>query len=634
MKTKTHLAGGSVNYCYHSFLLLFSFLFVLCVSITHAQVNAYARITAVSGTTLTLSNANTTYHSFTAGDQVVVMQMQDNVIGTTTNTSGFGSLSAISNAGLYEVATISSVGFTAGVPTSVVLTTALKRAYTTGSNSRVQLISFRNYGTNYTVSAAITPLAWDGNIGGVVAIQVSGTLTLSKSITADGLGFRGGAVSANYESSCEPAVYTSSSTNYANKGEGIYLATDANYAGGRGKIINGGGGGSDDNGGGGGGGNFTFGGDGGPGWTCTAATASGGLGGLALSAYSIGSRIFMGGGGGGGQQNNSLGTAGGNGGGIILIKATTLATSCSGTITLSANGVAAAASGNDGAGGGGAAGTIILQVGGYSVPSGCPLSIRSNGGNGGNVGNTDAHGGGGGGGQGAIYSSASLTSANVSAGTAAGTGGLNSSAAGATSAGSGGGPANAGITGTMLTSLPVTLTAFTAIKKGRKVLLGWSTMGEYQNQLFNIQRSTNGIDFITVATVTGTNTGISGRSYNYTDPNDPAVKLFYRIEMIDLTGNKDYSAVAVVTAGDDRNGPLAIYPNPAHGAFFIQVNGSSDKYFVQIADLAGKPVYYNSYGPVNNLLTVAPGNALTPGIYIVKLADNKNVLQFGKVVIR
>ncbi|HSC38797.1 MAG TPA: hypothetical protein VLD19_13030, partial [Chitinophagaceae bacterium] len=150
MKTICHSLAGSIRRCNSGVpAILFLLLLLFVVSTGQAQVNAYARVTAISGTTLSVSNVNTTYHTFAAGNQVIIMQMQDDVIGSnTTNASGFGSLSTIANAGLYEVATISSITFVSGVPTAVVLSAALKRTYTTGANSRVQMISFRNYGTN------------------------------------------------------------------------------------------------------------------------------------------------------------------------------------------------------------------------------------------------------------------------------------------------------------------------------------------------------------------------------------------------------------------------------------------------------------------------------------------------------
>ena len=286
----------------------------------------------------------------------------------------------------------------------------------------MQIISFPKFGTpNYTTTAAITALPWDGNVGGVVAMQVAGTLTLAYPITVDGQGFRGGSTSANYEVNCEPTVYASNSTNYANKGEGIQV-NNTGFLYGRNALATGGGGGSDDNGGGGGGSNYTAGGQGGAGWTCSA-TPSGGLGGNDVSTYINSGRLFMGGGGGGGQENNSVGSSGANGGGIILLQATTLVTSCTGSLTISANGASAANSGNDGSGGGGAAGSIYMSITNFSVSGSCPLAINGNGGNGGSVTDPGAHGGGGGGGQGVIIFPSTVPTTNITTATANGTGG-------------------------------------------------------------------------------------------------------------------------------------------------------------------------------------------------------------------
>ena len=55
-----------------------SFLFFILLTATgFAQVNAYAKVTAITTTSgksvLTLSNMNQTYHPFAAGEQVVVI---------------------------------------------------------------------------------------------------------------------------------------------------------------------------------------------------------------------------------------------------------------------------------------------------------------------------------------------------------------------------------------------------------------------------------------------------------------------------------------------------------------------------------------------------------------------------------
>src|SRR6185503_12514282 len=94
------------------FFFSLSFLILLLGGTSHAQVNAYAKVTAIDATRtqLTIANLNETHHTFTANEEVIVMQMQDNVIGTNTNNdANFGNLGAIADAGNYEIGVINSI---------------------------------------------------------------------------------------------------------------------------------------------------------------------------------------------------------------------------------------------------------------------------------------------------------------------------------------------------------------------------------------------------------------------------------------------------------------------------------------------------------------------------------------------
>jgi hypothetical protein len=590
-------------------------------------------VTGIAGTTLSLSNVNQTYHTFAAGEQIIVMQMQDTVIGAdTAHNTSFGTVSNIVNAGIYEIATISSV---AGMPATMTLSGALTHTYNISTKSSVQIISFNSLSAgNYTTSSNITGVAWNGSVGGVVAFQVGGTLTLANSVSANALGFRGGALNSNYEVDCEPTVYDTISSNYGYKGEGIYASPTISYTTqtGRAPLINGGGGGSDDNGGGGGGGNYTAGGMGGQGWTCTTTNASGGFGGVSLGSYISGSRIYMGGGGGSGQQNNSVGTAGVAGGGIVLIKANILTTSCTGTINITANGAVGTTSGNDGAGGGGAGGTIVLGVNSFTVPAGCPLNVGANGGNGGSVGDPNSHGGGGGGGQGAVIYSASIPTVNVTTTTTVGTGGANSASGGATSASPGAGTSNSGILSGP-TVLPINFLYFDAKEANKGVLLTWETGVIYQHSLFNIQRSTDGIRFITIGTQTADADGSSTNNFSYTDYNPGTGKIFYRIEEVDLSGAETVSYLQLVDLSQTES-TFLIFPNPSPGQFFVRLPGSpQDKsYTVSIMDMQGRYLFTTAQPPAGNLLTVTPDRILPAGVYVI-LVHSNSLNQTGKLIV-
>lgn len=606
-------------------------------------VNAYAKIVNIdaSQTTFTVNNVNQASHTFTVGGKVIIMQMQDDAIGTnTTNASTFGNVGTIQSAGLYEIGIIASRMPATGTPTSIVLSSPLSTSFNTGPNSSLQIITFRDMGANYTTTANIIGLAWNGNVGGIIAFETSNTLTLNHSVIADGIGFLGGVRSNdNGGPVCaagNSTVYTSNNANYAGKGEGIYKNLNANFNKGRAKILSGGGGGGDHNAGGGGGSNYSTGGQGGNGYNNCTAFPAGGLGGVALSSFISGSRIFMGGGGGGGQQNNTVGSAGGNGGGIIIIKANTLITNtlCTSAIRISANGLTSANVGNDGAGGGGAAGSILLQVNTFSASATCPLSVNANGGNGGNVTDAGAHAGGGGGGQGALLYPASQPTVNVTSTTTNGNPGTDNSG-GLVSAGPGGGTNNGGIIPNSPTPLPIELISFEGTAEYSKIKLTWATATETNNDYFTVEKSADGINFNSIDNVDAAGNSLSIKNYSlYDNKPFPAIN-YYRLKQTDFNESYTYSKIISITSENESS--YTIYPNPASASEPIYVLfGKNHTNLVELSiyDITGKQItslVIKDLTEDHEIKKITTGE-LAKGIYMVRFNDGlKN--QVKKLVI-
>ncbi len=572
-------------------------LFFLISGIAQAQVNGYAAITSFSGSTLNVGTSNEAAATFTIGKSIIIMQMQDDVIGANTadNTS-FGNLSAIKKAGHYEVRIITSVTRSGGVLTKIGLNAGLGTGFATGTNSSLQAITYEllGGGGNYATTAAITAPAWNGSIGGVVAFEVGGALQLRHNITANGVGFRGGAKDPDTEAACAPSVYRASSTDantsrYATKGEGIYKLTNDAWADARGKILNGGGGANGNNAGGAGGGNQTAGGIGGAGFSCSA-QASGGIGGIALGSYISESRIFMGGGGGGGEGNNSVSTDGGNGGGIILIKAASITTtgSCGG-LAITANGAAAATSGNDGAGGAGAGGTVVLKVGSFSIANGCKLTISANGGNGGTVGHADIHGAGGAGGQGAVIFTSPLPTTNVTVQTNNGTAGCNNNAIPCTNpAGSATGSNGNGIYTNYNVTLPIELLSFQAIPRQQQVDLSWSTASESDNAWFFVERSLDLQEWQVVVQLPGAGNSSYTIDYASVDPAPLSGTSYYRLRQVDINGTSSNSDVVPVQFTGAAV-QLSLFPNPATNQVTAWAVGAATGR-VELFNSLGQPV--------------------------------------------
>lgn len=319
------------------------------------------------------------------GDLILIIQTQGvgegDMIGAPNSWDGtyalpidatWGQITNYRNAGNNEYAEVKSVPNS----TSIQLRCGLSNDYT--ALGKVQIIRVPRF-ENLTVNGTLTTAAWNGNTGGVLAIEVNNNLIINGQITASELGFRGGI--ANTGSSLLGVAHWSRPLSNAGgmKGESIrgwsaeYALDGGSYC--KAAPANGGGGGNGHNAGGGGGGNagdvsnwidgvgvpqgnfnawsietekdevtpapingvarsgggrggFTFSSNnqnantlpaGNGAWGGDNHKNRGGLGGRPLD-YSTG-KIFLGGGGGAGDLNesNTIGGSGGNGGGIISI---------------------------------------------------------------------------------------------------------------------------------------------------------------------------------------------------------------------------------------------------------------------------------------------------------------------------
>ena len=595
-------------------------VFLCSVPFSQTVVNAYAEVTNVTGTTLTLANVDESGDTFEDGEYLIIMQMQDNVIGSTADNATFGSLGSISNAGLYEVRQILSHTETAGVPTTLTLRSATTNTYSTGANAKLQIITFPTFGApDYTTTFDMGARAWDGNTGGVLAFNVDGILTLANDLTADERGFRGAGPNAGGSSGCDGGnnYRVATQNNMADKGESIYLNTTGGYDAGMGRMLNGGGGGNSHNGGGGGGGNFTSGGNGGPGWP-TCSPSAGGLGGLSLSAHISPTRIFLGGGGGAGEGNNNLSTDGGDGGGIILLRATEVVTSgACGGITISANGQSIAFAGNDGGGGAGAGGSIVIQVDNWNISAGCPISLNASGGDGGGVNSGATHGGGGGGGQGTVIYSISQPTTNTTTTTANGTGGCDNNSNPCTSqAGSGGGSTDDGIIQNTGGPLPVELLNFDAqLFNNDYVRLDWSTASEINSSHFNIERSADGIEWKTIGKVLSAGNSSNMIYYEYVDLNPLAGYSYYRLKQVDLDEKFKYSSIRHIDIDGVQD--VDIYPNPTNGIFNIVMNNPTSGY--QIFNSIGQEVSSSIEATQSQNLIQLDMSNMAAGIYTIHL---------------
>lgn len=173
-------------------------------------------------------------------------------------------------------------------------------------------------------------------------------------------------------------------------------------------------------------------------------------------------------------------------------------------------------------------------------------------------------------------------------------------------------------------TLPVSLLNFSGYKDGSRNQLQWSTATEINNQGFDIQRSTDGINYSSIGFINSL--AVSGNSnsqlnYNFTDNTVMGNKQYYRLRQVDIDNRSKLSSIVVV----DGNKPVVvkvegIYPNPASNLLTIAI-ASPNKQVMNISlnDITGKTV-------LKKQLSVDAGNNIVP-IDISQLANNYYLLK-------
>ncbi|PWT77030.1 MAG: hypothetical protein C5B59_05195 [Bacteroidetes bacterium] len=609
-------------------------------------INNYYQVTGINTASNTLT-LNTT-SGLSVGTKVLVIQMKGATIDA-TNSSTYGNITAVNNAGNYEFNYICNIS-----GNNVILQYQLLRSYTV--SAYVQVVSVPVY-SSVTVSGTLSATPWSAatGTGGVVAFEAKNTIFLNANIDVSGQGFAGGAlfdcevppfncsfaVNVNQYFLPQPNAAVDQFNTGGQKGEGIadYIANEG-Y--GRGKLSNGGGGGNNNNTGGAGGGNYGTGGNGGQRTGETLFSCHGtnpGVGGLSLSAfgYSVANnRIYLGGGGGAGHENNNVGMPGANGGGIVIITAPLLSGSGS---SILANGSAPynaskpfpTVADGDGGGGGGAGGTVILNVNNYSGS----IPVQTIGGRGSDASNNvnDCTGPGGGGAGGVIWTSGASFPAAIAASVVGGSNGVVSATS--TKVPSCAGSANSATPGTngstqtgyvppVATSpvcalLPVSALQYfdgKLIEGGAELSWGMSRIDDILS--YGLEFSFDRIHYSQVAFFN--NDGST--TFDYQDMRRWEGTIFYRLKLSFLNGSISYSPIVPISRNEELSfNFLGVQPNPASSdlnlVVFSKTSVESD---IILYSAYGQRllVSHHTFDPGYSTLHVDVAN-LSSGVYFIMI---------------
>lgn len=170
-------------------------------------------------------------------------------------------------------------------------------------------------------------------------------------------------------------------------------------------------------------------------------------------------------------------------------------------------------------------------------------------------------------------------------------------------------------------ALPVTLFNFTAQKQSEGNLLQWQTAQEVNSSHFNIQRSSDGLVFKTIATVKATgnsNTVITYRHFDNSGQAATSAAVYYRIAATDMDGTLRYSNIATIKNTLPSN-QFTVWPNPAGAVINLQSKTTVAAATLTITDVAGRQVYQASHHLPALTGTPVYVAMLRTGIYVLTI---------------
>lgn len=114
------------------------------------------------------------------------------------------------------------------------------------------------------------------------------------------------------------------------------------------------------------------------------------------------------------------------------------------------------------------------------------------------------------------------------------------------------------ILGSIGNPLPLNLISFAGTKTNNNALLQWRTASEVNVSRFELQRSENGQNFVSIGTVSA-----GGNNYSYTDAGVFNTKqtVYYRLKSVDIDGR--FTQSSIIRLQKTGTGLITVFPNPA-----------------------------------------------------------------------
>ncbi len=181
-------------------------------------------------------------------------------------------------------------------------------------------------------------------------------------------------------------------------------------------------------------------------------------------------------------------------------------------------------------------------------------------------------------------------------------------------------------------NLPLKLISFSAALNNSKAELTWKTVSEMNVSHFEVEKSTDGINFKEAGIVFAKNSETDITTYYFPDliDRDKEGIVYYRLRSVDMDGKSQYSETRMIRIAkqNDNNISIVAFPNPVMNELRISIPGGwqNKKVIYEIVNASGQVAQKKEMANSSQTESINTTN-LPRGCYVVRVSSEGQFAQ-------
>ncbi len=184
-------------------------------------------------------------------------------------------------------------------------------------------------------------------------------------------------------------------------------------------------------------------------------------------------------------------------------------------------------------------------------------------------------------------------------------------------------------------NLAIELDRIWAEAEDNDIKIYWTTASETNNLGFELERSTDAINFEPIKWIAGQGNSLISTDYKYIDSNvDENIVYYYRLKAVETSGKEEYSPIVSASLGSSAD-DVPVFPNPIRqneSLSFLAISDGNSQ--LKIFNESGQLIFSHQFSALKGEIVNFTVPPLTAGLHLVTISNGEYTKRTKLVSIR